>query len=194
MKQFLTIVFLYIVCSNVLFATASNFSNSASNFSCKNSNLGFGSQLWDMTGRLSMCAEHEKRTCCTRQHTDVMVRTWFSIVSSLDSDISESCATATKKLMCSVCDGDVGLGVSVSQKGKTSRVQLCSDFCNYWYSACENDYFSLTTTKRPPVPPLPSPVSMESPGTVACIGEGGGLNCWMCETAGRTTELRQNRL
>jgi len=85
---------------------------------------------------LQACDEHHKRTCCERNHT-AKVRialTAFSL------ERSQRCSKMGQLALCSMCDGDVGVGV----KSSSNVVLLCPSFCDRWFQACIDDFFTAS--------------------------------------------------
>eukprot|EP00922_Rhytidocystis_sp_ex-Travisia-forbesii_P010203 GHVS01014942.1.p1 GENE.GHVS01014942.1~~GHVS01014942.1.p1 ORF type:complete len:201 (-),score=45.08 GHVS01014942.1:116-718(-) len=93
-----------------------------------------GDKPRNRSGDLLSCHEHSTRTCCRRHHTEKIALQ----LASLD-DISDNCKRSTEAVWCSICDGEVGEGKFSHSK---STVRLCEAFCQKWYDACRDDYFS----------------------------------------------------
>ncbi|CAK9040692.1 unnamed protein product [Durusdinium trenchii] len=87
---------------------------------------------------LSFCDEHHKRTCCERNHTK-QVRTAFA---GFSHERSGRCAQMGRLAFCSICDGDVGIGI----KAQDSLVVLCPSFCRLWFESCAQDFFAPGTS------------------------------------------------
>lgn len=81
----------------------------------------------------TFCKEHHARTCCERHHT----RQVMSAVSQFH-EMSEKCIQMSRIALCSLCDGDVGIGL----KSEWNHVVLCPSFCRQWFQACIHDFFS----------------------------------------------------
>lgn len=85
-------------------------------------------------GDLAWCNEHHARTCCERDHT----RQALTRFTSATPDVSQGCLALSAKVYCSICDGDVGVGLKTRQ----NVVFLCPSLCDAWYDACRSDFFS----------------------------------------------------
>lgn len=83
---------------------------------------------------LIACDEHHGRTCCERNHT-AKARSWIMAAAG---DRSQRCARMGQLALCSLCDGDVGVGA----KSAGNLVLLCPSFCLRWFQACAEDFFS----------------------------------------------------
>ena len=78
-----------------------------------------------------VCAAFARATCCTREHTEAILRT---IVPYERAGMSAPCKAMTERLRCLMCHPDVGtLG--------TAPV-ACARQCTAWLHACEDDYFA----------------------------------------------------
>ncbi|CAJ1448404.1 unnamed protein product [Effrenium voratum] len=66
---------------------------------------------------LSFCDEHHKRTCCEKNHTK-QVRTAFAAFSH---ERSGRCAQLGRLAFCSLCDGDVGIGMKANACMRSSE-------------------------------------------------------------------------
>ncbi|CAK9040693.1 unnamed protein product [Durusdinium trenchii] len=97
---------------------------------------------------LSFCDEHHKRTCCERNHTK-QVRTAFA---GFSHERSGRCAQMGRLAFCSICDGDVGIGI----KAQDSLVVLCPSFCRLWFESCAQDFFAPGTSAGSVAPCGPS--------------------------------------
>jgi len=53
------------------------------------------------------------------------------------------CVQMSRFALCSVCDGDVGVGI----KARANLVKLCPSFCKRWFDACAEDFFAPGSTK-----------------------------------------------
>ncbi|CAJ1348524.1 unnamed protein product [Effrenium voratum] len=121
---------------------------------------------------LSFCDEHHKRTCCEKNHTK-QVRTAFAAFSH---ERSGRCAQLGRLAFCSLCDGDVGIGMKVSE----NLILLCPSFCKLWFQSCADDYFAPGTGGAGSVAPcgpsalVCSPLSEITQDPAAfCAGVGG---------------------
>lgn len=83
---------------------------------------------------LNFCTEHHKRTCCERSQTQKVLVS-FALYSQ---EQSSRCVQFARMALCSVCDGDVGVGL----KSRQNSVLLCHGFCKQWYEACLRDFFA----------------------------------------------------
>lgn len=83
---------------------------------------------------LNFCTEHHTRTCCERNHT----RSVLSLYSAFSFERSASCTQMSRLALCAFCDADVGTGL----KSQQDRIVLCSSFCERWFQACYNDFFT----------------------------------------------------
>lgn len=83
---------------------------------------------------LQFCNEHHKRTCCEKEQSR-KVLSQFALYSLERSD---RCSQMSKLALCSICDGDVGVGI----KAQMERVVLCPSFCERWFQACADDFFT----------------------------------------------------
>lgn len=83
---------------------------------------------------LMACDEHQKRTCCEKNSTaKVLTQAAF-----FAQERSQRCAKMGQLALCSVCDGDVGVGI----KSEGNVVSLCRSFCDRWFKACIEDFFA----------------------------------------------------
>jgi len=85
---------------------------------------------------LQFCQEHHKRTCCEREHS----RQALGQFALYSLERSDRCSQMSKLALCSLCDGDVGVGI----KAQAERVVLCPTFCRRWYQACADDFFTAS--------------------------------------------------
>lgn len=83
---------------------------------------------------LLFCTEHHGRTCCEKNHTREVLLQY----SAFAHERSARCAQMSRIALCSVCDGDVGIG----RKAQVNSILLCPSFCKRWYEACLNDFFA----------------------------------------------------
>lgn len=83
---------------------------------------------------LISCDEHHKRTCCEKNHTAKL----HNSVAFFVQERSPRCAKMGQLAMCSLCDGDVGAGVT----SLGNLVSLCPSFCSRWFKACVEDFFA----------------------------------------------------
>lgn len=84
---------------------------------------------------IHFCDEHYMFSCCSKNETQRVFHRWSS--SSLMSN--DKCASLTRQVLCSWCDGDVGAGL----KSSAGKIYICPDLCNMWYGQCEGEYFSF---------------------------------------------------
>lgn len=83
---------------------------------------------------LQFCTEHHKRTCCEKNHT----RQVLGNFAPFSQERSARCTQMSRLALCSVCDGDVGIGL----KSRLNAVILCPTFCARWFQACSGDFFA----------------------------------------------------
>lgn len=89
----------------------------------------------DNTDQFILCKEHEKRTCCKRNHSESIAKLFSALITK--SSLSNKCSMFYQKLICSFCDAEVGVGNKIQYKSPV----ICQSYCNMWYNACFNDYF-----------------------------------------------------
>lgn len=87
---------------------------------------------------LHFCTEHHKRTCCEKNHT----RSVLTKFSTFSHERSPGCVQMTRLVLCSSCDGDVGVGM----KARLNNVLLCPSFCRQWFKSCFDDYFTSSSS------------------------------------------------
>lgn len=80
-----------------------------------------------------VCREHEGNTCCLHSHVNILKKK-ITKVKDEAFRLTPKCFDATKNVMCSVCDSDVGIH---KKRG------LCKDMCFTWYDLCMSDSFII---------------------------------------------------
>eukprot|EP00928_Gymnodinium_smaydae_P054164 TRINITY_DN37983_c0_g1_i1.p1 TRINITY_DN37983_c0_g1~~TRINITY_DN37983_c0_g1_i1.p1 ORF type:complete len:373 (+),score=69.25 TRINITY_DN37983_c0_g1_i1:100-1119(+) len=99
--------------------------------------LGFNESVGpkDRTGQdLAFCNEHHARTCCEKNHTKQAIAGF----AAFSQEHSSRCVQMARLALCSVCDGDVGIGL----KAQLNSIRLCPSFCQQWFQACREDFFA----------------------------------------------------
>eukprot|EP00931_Biecheleriopsis_adriatica_P065644 TRINITY_DN40136_c0_g1_i1.p1 TRINITY_DN40136_c0_g1~~TRINITY_DN40136_c0_g1_i1.p1 ORF type:complete len:290 (-),score=50.69 TRINITY_DN40136_c0_g1_i1:120-989(-) len=102
---------------------------------------------------LQFCQEHHKRTCCERNTT----RQVLSSFAAFAHERSGRCAVMSRLALCSLCDGDVGIGAKV----RDNMILLCPSFCKRWFEACADDFFAPGKSGAGSVAPC-------TPGSLVC--------------------------
>lgn len=85
---------------------------------------------------LHFCHEHHKRTCCEKNKT----REVLGLYAAFSYEKSDRCTQMSKLALCSICDGDVGIGL----KAEHNLPRLCPSLCKRWFQACFGDFFAPT--------------------------------------------------
>jgi len=97
-----------------------------------------------IAAEINFCEEHYMMSCCSKNETDKVHRRWQTSA-MMDND---KCASLTRQVLCSWCDGDVGTGV----KSSSGTIFICPDLCSMWYKQCKNEYFSNVGGQIVPCP------------------------------------------
>jgi len=120
---------------------------------------------------LQFCTEHHKRTCCERNHT----RQVLNHFAPFSMDRTPRCSQMSRLVLCSLCDGDVGVGL----KAKMNTVLLCPSFCARWFQACFDDFFAPSGSSGASLQPC-------GPGALVCspLGEIMSEPSAFCSSAG----------
>ncbi|CAD7964147.1 unnamed protein product [Amoebophrya sp. A25] len=88
-----------------------------------------------MDVKLDYCVEHAQYTCCRRPHANrVKSKMNEHAVSMMRSG---QCATMTRQMLCSQCDGDIGTGL-LSAGGV---MHICPVLCDAWFSSCKDEFW-----------------------------------------------------
>merc|ERR1719183_564278 len=99
---------------------------------------------------LQFCNEHHKRTCCEKNHSRQVLATF----GPFSHERSTRCVQMSRLALCSLCDGDVGIG----RKSRLNTVLICPTFCKRWFEACSQDLFAPGGSAGVVVPCMPSHV------------------------------------
>lgn len=123
--------------------------------------LGFNETLEpkDRSGQdLQFCREHNERTCCEKNHTkEVLNKFGFFAF-----ERSTRCAQMSRLVLCSICDGDVGVGM----KSKHNNVVLCPSVCARWFNSCVDDLFTASSSGSGLAPCTPSALTCSPLGEI----------------------------
>ena len=82
-----------------------------------------------------MCEEHAANTCCVLKDINRIIARLNFIQKQEQYNWSEPCLQTTRDMLCTNCDGDIGIG---------KRRGVCLDLCQNWYQVCKFDYFCDT--------------------------------------------------
>lgn len=91
-------------------------------------------------------------SCCNRTHAMQIYRKVNPL--SEDENFSPSCLAHVHKLLCRLCDPEVGVGI---------KRTVCTSMCDAFYDECSDEFFGYETISGPLVP------CGDSTGTALCF-------------------------